>query len=65
VGVEKRAYLAEMFSETDLSVMKALRLAIDPAELSNPGKMFPGGEAPALSQHGPHPLERQGVISRE
>ena len=26
---------------------------------------FPGGEAPALHSHGPHPLEREGRISRE
>jgi glycolate oxidase len=65
VGMEKRDYLPEMFGETDLEVMKALRRAIDPKELANPGKMFPGGEAPAPSHHGPHPLERAGVISRE
>lgn len=65
VGMEKRDYLPEMFGETDLAVMKALRLAIDPKELSNPGKMFPGGEVPSHSHHGPHPLERAGVIARE
>jgi glycolate oxidase len=54
-----------MFSEIDLDVMKRLRKAIDPKEISNPGKMFPGGEAPALQRHGPHPLERAGVLSRE
>jgi glycolate dehydrogenase FAD-linked subunit len=27
--------------------------------------MFPGGNAPALVQHGLHPLEKAGVISRE
>ncbi|MBS3933724.1 MAG: FAD-binding protein [Truepera sp.] len=65
VGMEKRDYLPEMFGETDLEVMKALRRAIDPKELSNPGKMFPGGEAPSHLHHGPHPLERAGVIVRE
>jgi len=38
---------------------------IDPQELANRGKMFPGGEAPSLRLHGPHPLEREGRISRE
>ncbi|WP_337868097.1 FAD-linked oxidase C-terminal domain-containing protein [Meiothermus sp.] len=65
VGMEKKAYMPEMFSETDLTAMRRIRLALDPLELSNRGKMFPGGEAPALRQTGPHPLERAGVISRE
>jgi glycolate oxidase len=65
IGMEKRRYLPEMFSETDIDVMRLIRLQIDPLELSNQGKMFPGGEAPALSARGPHPLERAGVISRE
>jgi glycolate oxidase len=41
VGMEKRAYMPEMFNASDLDVMRALRRAIDPKELSNPGKMFP------------------------
>ena len=65
VGLEKRAFLGEMFTATDLAVMQRVRLALDPLELSNPGKMFPGGEAPALTAHGAHPLERAGIISRE
>jgi glycolate oxidase len=65
VGLEKRAYMAEMFNPTDLAVMHRIHRAIDPQELSNRGKMFPGGEAPALSAHGAHPLERAGIISRE
>ena len=39
--------------------------AYDPRLIANPGKMFPGTEAPALKQHGLHPLEEAGVISRE
>jgi glycolate oxidase len=54
-----------MFNATDLGVMRRLRRALDPHELSNPGKMFPDGEAPALGSSGPHPLERAGIISRE
>ena len=45
--------------------MKAVRAAFDPEELANPGKMFPGKEAPVLGQRGLHPLEEAGVISRE
>lgn len=64
VGMEKRQYMPEMFSEIDLDTMRKLRLALDPREISNRGKMFPGGEAPSLTLHGLHPLEQQGVISR-
>ncbi|NNM29040.1 MAG: FAD-binding oxidoreductase, partial [Akkermansiaceae bacterium] len=65
VGMEKRAYLPGMFSEDDIDVMKRVRAAFDPKEIANPGKMFPGPEAPALTAHGLHPLEKAGVISRE
>lgn len=65
VGMEKRQYLGEMFAEDDLEAMRRIRRAVDPEELSNRGKMFPGGEAPALRAHGAHPLEQAGVISRE
>ena len=65
VGMEKRDYLPDMFSDYDVEVMKRVRSAFDPGEVANPGKMFPGSEAPALSQHGLHPLEAAGVISRE
>ncbi len=65
VGVEKRDYLPELFNETDLAAMQRIRRAIDPLELANRGKVFPSGAAPALRQHGMHPLEREGRISRE
>ena len=65
VGMEKRDYLPEMFSPDDIQLMKDIRRAIDPREISNRGKMFPGGDAPALSLKGPHPLEKAGILSRE
>jgi glycolate oxidase len=65
VGIEKRAYLPEMFNEDDIDAMQRLRLAIDPKEISNRGKMFPDGTSPALRLTGPHPLEKAGIISRE
>ncbi|MDA0723005.1 MAG: FAD-binding oxidoreductase, partial [Verrucomicrobia bacterium] len=65
VGMEKRQYLPTMFSEDDIDLMKSVRSAFDPAEISNPGKMFPDGEAPSLSLYGLHPLEKAGLISRE
>ena len=65
VGMEKRQHMPTMFTETDLAVMAELRRALDPGEIANRGKMFPAGEAPALRSHGLHPLERQGILSRE
>ncbi len=65
VGVEKLEYLPEMFNAEEMDCMKRLRAAFDPLTLANPGKMFPRAGAPALHQHGLHPLEKAGVISRE
>jgi len=65
LGVEKRDYLPDMFSSEEIECMKRLRAAFDPLGIANPGKMFPGPEAPALKHHGLHPLEKAGVISRE
>ena len=65
VGMEKRDYMPVMFSPTDLALMNELRESIDPQALANRGKKLPGGEAPALQHHGPHPLEKAGIISRE
>ncbi len=65
VGLEKRAYLPEMFSSVDIGTMERVRGQIDPRLISNPGKMIPVGEAPALTSQGLHPLEKAGIISRE
>ena len=65
IGVEKRELMPAMFSEADIAFQKAIRRCYDPNEIANPGKMFPTAEAPALRQHGLHPLEKEGVISRE
>jgi glycolate oxidase len=65
IGMEKREYLPEMFTADEIDCMQRIRAAFDPLGIANPGKMFPGGGAPALQQHGLHPLEKAGVISRE
>ena len=65
VGMEKRDYLADMFDPPTIDLMHRLRCAMDPLLVANPGKMFPGKEAPALATVGLHPLEKAGVISRE
>jgi glycolate oxidase len=65
VGLEKRGFMHDMFGTFDVDFMHRLRRSVDELELSNPGKMLPDATAPALTAHGAHPLERQGVISRE
>ncbi|HUF99092.1 MAG TPA: FAD-linked oxidase C-terminal domain-containing protein [Ilumatobacter sp.] len=41
IGLEKRDYMHLMFSPVDLAAQQALRVAFDPRELSNPGKVLP------------------------
>ncbi|MEZ6133859.1 MAG: FAD-linked oxidase C-terminal domain-containing protein [Pirellulaceae bacterium] len=64
VGMEKRQFLAGMFSADSIDCMRRIRLACDPHEIANRGKMFPSADAPSLSMYGLHPLEKQGVASR-
>jgi len=65
VGIEKRDFLPEMFNANEIDCLLRLRAAFDPLGIANPGKMFPSAEAPALKQHGLHPLEKAGLLSRE
>lgn len=65
VGLEKRAYLEEMFGKQDTDFMRRLREAIDPMQLANRGKMIPAPTgAPALTHRGLHPIEQQGLAFR-
>jgi glycolate oxidase len=63
VGMEKRAFMAEMFAEPDLDTMQRVRCAFDPQRLANPDKVFPRprlcGEK--TGPYVPHPLEVAGV----
>jgi glycolate oxidase len=63
VGLEKRAFLGEMYSETDLACMRRVRAVMDPHLVANPGKKLDSA-ADTPASHGLHPLERAGVISR-
>ena len=65
VGMEKRDFMPEMYDPLSMEMMAQVRSAMDPNWIANPGKMFPGNDAPALSTVGLHPLEKAGVISRE
>ncbi len=63
VGKEKQEALGYMFSEPDLDTMQLIRCAFDPANISNPDKVFPRtrlcGDKPG--PYTPHPLETAGV----
>jgi glycolate oxidase len=41
IGADKRCYMPEMFSPTDLETMQHVRQAFNPKGLANPGKIFP------------------------
>lgn len=64
IGVEKREFLPEMFDRDSLDVMRRIRRSIDPNEVANRGKMFPGGDGESTSLHGLHPLEKAGIAER-
>ena len=65
IGVEKRDFLPGMFSADEIDCFRRLRATFDPLGIANPGKMFPAAQAPSLQQHGLHPLEKAGLLSRE
>ena len=41
VGVDKKRYMPQMFTEADLGAFQRLRCAFDPDQLANPGKVLP------------------------
>ena len=65
VGVDKSRYMPRMFTDTDLDTMQMVRCGFDPANLCNPGKVFPTprlcGEVPGVHK-GPHPYEGKADI---
>jgi glycolate oxidase len=42
--MEKRAYLAEMFSPLEIAAMEEVKAGLDPLGLANRGKVFPPKE---------------------
>jgi glycolate oxidase len=63
IGADKRCYMPEMFSETDLETMIWVRSVFNPKGLANPEKIFPTprtcGEAARAKAHEQFPaLER-------
>jgi glycolate oxidase len=41
IGADKKCYMSEMFSETDLETMQYVRTVFNPLGLANPTKIFP------------------------
>ncbi|MGF1496047.1 MAG: glycolate oxidase subunit GlcD [Elainellaceae cyanobacterium] len=41
IGADKRCYMPDMFSETDLETMQWVRQVFDPKRIANPDKIFP------------------------
>ena len=66
VGAEKAAFMADQFGPDDLETMQRIRCAFDPAQLLNPGKVFPSPRlcAEVAGPYRPHPLEQAGVAER-
>jgi glycolate oxidase len=66
VGIDKKRYMPEQFSEPDLAAFQKLRCAFDPGGLANPGKLMPTprlcGEVPGVYRQ--HPLEAAGIAER-
>jgi glycolate oxidase len=64
VGVDKSKYMPRMFADDDLDTMQMVRCAFNPANLCNPGKVFPTprlcGEVPGVHRGAPHPAVASG-----
>lgn len=41
IGLEKAEYMTRVYSQADLARMRAIRDAVEPSGLANPGKIFP------------------------
>ena len=66
IGVDKACSMPKMFAPADLEVMQRVRRAFDPANICNPGKVFPTprlcGEVPGPYRQ--HPVEAAGRAER-
>jgi glycolate oxidase len=64
VGADKARYMPRMFTDEDLDTMQLVRCAFDPANLANPGKVFPTprlcGEVPGRRKAA-HPAQQAGL----
>ena len=63
VGVEKRDYLPLMFAPRDIETFRDIHNAIDPGDISNPGKLFPEDEkSSGRNGHRERPWEKEKAI---
>jgi glycolate oxidase len=66
VGIDKKRFMGDMFSEDDLATFQRLRCSFDPLQRANPGKVMPTprlcGEVPGPYRR--HPLETAGIAER-
>ncbi|MGE3166259.1 MAG: FAD-binding oxidoreductase [Planctomycetota bacterium] len=51
IGLEKREFMPLVFSDDDLGTQVAIRDAVDPGRLANPGKIFPSGRGCVEAGH--------------
>ncbi|MCP3853804.1 MAG: FAD-binding protein [Actinomycetia bacterium] len=51
IGIEKRDYMALLFSADDLIAQDRIRAAFDPDRVANPGKVLPSGSSCGEVQH--------------
>jgi glycolate oxidase len=53
VGVEKIAFMPQLFAAADLDAMRRVRSAFDPEGRLNPGKLIPAHDAPTAERTSP------------
>jgi FAD/FMN-containing dehydrogenase len=53
IGLEKREFMALLFSDDDLAAMARVRTAFNPDDLMNPGKLLPTPRA-CVEVRAPH-----------
>ena len=54
IGLEKREFMSELFTDADLEVMRKVRDTFNPKGLLNPGKVLPETES-RLARAGSRP----------
>jgi glycolate oxidase len=61
IGADKRCYMSEMFTPTDLESMQWVRQVFDPQRLANPDKIFPTPRTCGEAAHAHRQPEWQGI----
>ncbi|MBD2005900.1 MULTISPECIES: glycolate oxidase subunit GlcD [Cyanophyceae] len=62
IGADKKCYMPQMFTETDLETMQFVRQVFNPKGLANPGKIFP---TPRTCGEAAHPQSQKQFESVE